>query len=202
MRKRTIPTRQRRILVDLDGIVCDTLDYWLEKIAKASGVRALVTDIDRWELEKCPPLDRVDRKIIFGVLNAPGFMRGAPKMTGAVEALKRLNVGGDLYLVTARHGENSMPETLEWCEEHLPFLDARRQTIFAYDKHIIDADVLVDDRAETLEEYHSHHPSALCVGLRYPYNERLRSLFDGGKPQYQLVDSWRAIERCIKQHLR
>lgn len=189
-----------RILIDLDGIVCDTLDYWLSKIADASGVRAQVNDITKWELEQCPPLDKVDPKIIFGLLNSPTFMAYAPEMPGAVEALRLLNSRHKVYLLTARHGRNAMPETLDWVETHLPFLNWTRQVIFCHDKSLIPADVLIDDRAENLEKYkiqwggsaHWIHHYPLCIGLAYPYNKQLQD-----DPAYHIEKDWAGILRVL-----
>ena len=69
--------KKLRILIDVDGIVANTLPYWLSKIARATetktpegrlpGVIAQVEDIKEWDLSKCPPLDKVDPKLMFGI---------------------------------------------------------------------------------------------------------------------------------------
>lgn len=81
--------------------------------------------------------------------------------------------GHEVYLVTARHGPRSMPDTLEWVQKHMPFLNAERQVIFCYNKHLIPADILIDDKAETLVKYGETHPEAALMAIRYPYNEHL-----------------------------
>ena len=170
--------RKLRILVDMDGIVCDTLPYWLQKIFNKTGVAAQIEHITQWAMDKCPPLDKVDPKVMFGMLQDPGFIYNIKPIWGAVEGLKQLTEAGhEIYLVTARHGPVSMPDTLEWVKKHLPFINAEKQTIFAYNKWVIPADVLIDDKGETLVEYSTHHPNALMVGIKYPYNEALSKNF-------------------------
>lgn len=65
-----------KILIDMDGIVCNTLPFWLKKIAEKTYDRtdpskqivAQVEDIKLWDMMKCPPLDKADPKLVFGIL--------------------------------------------------------------------------------------------------------------------------------------
>jgi len=165
--------RPLRILVDLDGIVCDTMPYWLDHIYDTVGVRAYLHDITQWALDKCPPLDKLNPKLIFSRLQDPGFMLKVPAMVGARLVLENLqNDGHEVYLVTARHGPQSMPETLTWVQQNLPTFQ-ERHLIFCYDKHLIRADVIIDDKAETLFNYKAIHQNALCLGIKYAYNDHL-----------------------------
>lgn len=164
--------KKLRILVDLDGIVANTLPYWLKRIAHKTKVVAQIEDIRQWDLHKCPPLDTVDPKIIFGLLNEDGFMENIPIFFGAAEGLQQLIADGhEIYLVTARTGLTSMPETLRWVKKNLPFINVEKQLIFCYNKELIEADVIIDDKPDTLIRYMSTHSHALALGIRYPYNE-------------------------------
>jgi len=173
-----------KILVDIDGIVADTLPYWLDRIHEEAakwfprdvyGLRpAQVGDIDQWGLENCGSLKVIHKlapQIIFGLLNKPGFMAGIPIMPGAAQTLKQLmDDSHEVLLVTARHGPVNMAETLEWVKLHLPFINAEKQLIFCYRKELIPADVLIDDKPETLNRYALAHPSALLMTINYAYN--------------------------------
>lgn len=166
-----------KILIDLDGIVCDSLPRWLQHIADKTGVVAQMFDITDWELTKCPPLDKVDPKAIFKILETPGFTAGIQPFWGAVQAVEQLvEDGHEVMLVTARHGPVSMPETLEWVQRYLPFLDVRTTVVFCHNKELIPADVIIDDRPETLVRYREAHPRALVLGIEYPYNKHLQGL--------------------------
>ncbi len=167
--------KKLRILVDIDSVAADTLPYWLDRIATDTGVRAQISDITLWDMAKCPPLTTLAPKQIFGVLQAEGFIRNVPPMPGVATALKRLmDQGHEIYLVTARHGPVSMPATIEWMKEHLPFMNPEKQLIFAYDKNLLQADIIIDDKAETLEKYLAAHPRSLAYKVNYPYNETLK----------------------------
>jgi 5'-nucleotidase len=163
-----------RILCDIDSTVCDSLQYWLDEIGARSGVYANVSQIESWSLDTCPPLDRVSPSLIYGILNEHAFNANAPVMAGAVESIKRLvDEGHDVYFVTARHGDVAIVETIAWVKKHFPFVETRERLVFMADKHLIEADVIVDDRAETLEKYRNAHPHAMCLGIRFPYNARI-----------------------------
>ena len=165
-----------KILIDMDGIVCNTLPVWLKRIAEKSKFQivAQVEDIKVWDMLKCPPLDKADPKLVFDILQERDFIRDLPPIFGAVEGVKSLiDAGHEVYLVTARHGPVSMPDTLDWVRKHMPFINAEKQTIFCYEKHLIPADILIDDKAETLVKYDETHPEAALLSIRYPYNEHL-----------------------------
>jgi uncharacterized protein len=168
-----------RILCDLDSTFCDSLPAWLDAIYKDSGVRARVEDITRWEMETCPPLDKLRPSEVFKHLETPGFTLGIPPMRGAVEVLQQLHQEGhELLFVTARYGPVAMAETLQWVERYCPLLVARESVIFAAKKHILEADMLIDDRGSLVSKYALLHPQAKVVLVGYPYNEGTERLAD------------------------
>jgi 5'(3')-deoxyribonucleotidase len=189
--------KKLRILVDIDSIVADTLPYWLDRIGKDTGVYAKVEDITLWDMAKCPPLTQVDPRSIFGVLQDPGFIENIPPISGAANVLELLkNDGHEIYLVTARHGPVSMPETLNWIRKHLPFLSAEKQVVFLYDKNLIPADIIIDDKAETVEKYVASHPKAWGMAIEYPYNAHLK-----GRERITVVSremAWPNLFRTIR----
>lgn len=194
--------KKLRILIDLDGIVADTLPYWLQRIANQSKIVAQVEDITQWGMHLCPPLDKVDAKLIYGLLQDQYFTIQIPLMYGAKQALEKLIADGhEIYLVTARHGPVSMPQTIEWVKKHLPFIDAEKQIIFAYNKRLIPADVIIDDKAETLIEYGYHHPKALRMAIKYEYNkwtaEHGVKLFDGHP---DLTNTWGSMYGYLRAY--
>ncbi len=161
-----------RILVDMDGIVTDTLPAWLKRIHEVSGVLATPEQITKWNLNENPPLDKVDPKQIFSILNEKGFNINLPQLADASHYLHQLhNVGHDISIVTARYEDNCMIETLAWLKEKMPWLNAKKKAWFIHDKYRVTADVLIDDKAETLIEYRKEHPNAHLITIDYPYNQ-------------------------------
>lgn len=189
-----------RILVDLDGIVTDTLPAWLKRLHELTGTYVKPSEITKWNLNENAPLVNVDPKVLFGILNEVGFNRNLPQMADACHYLHQLHKAGhEITLVTARYGTNCMPETLEWVKAMMPWLKADKRLWFVSDKERISADVLIDDKAETLIAYHKENPNAHLITIDYPYNkhapqETHRILKEG----YE----WEAIESYITKLTR
>lgn len=161
-----------RILVDLDGIVTDTLPSWLKRIHETTGVLARPENITKWNLNENPPLDTVPFPQLFGPLNEKDFNVNLPQMADASHYLHQLHKAGhDISIVTARYGTNCMPETLDWLKAMMPWLRTDKKLWFIADKHRVTGDVLIDDKAENLIEYRKEHPNAHLVTIDYPYNQ-------------------------------
>lgn len=191
--------RKLTVLIDIDGTIADSVPYWLDIIAQKTGVRAQMSDITQWGMHHCPPLDKVDPNLIYGVLNEPGFNSNAPVMPGAVENVRKLmDDGHEVLFPTARFGKVAMVETLDWFTAHFPFVNLKQQVCFFPNKHLIQGDIIVDDRAETLESYWSYWPYAQLIGIEQPYNTRLSA-----SPQYRMVpyrpDVWGRIYGIINK---
>jgi 5'(3')-deoxyribonucleotidase len=145
---------------------------WLEEIGRDTGVYAKLEDITEWNLCNCPPLNQLTPDQVFAPLQKPGFLRSIAIMPGAREALNAIIAAGhEVYLVTARSGAVSMAETLEWLKDKLPEFPINH-LIFCYNKEIIAADVLIDDRPENLRRFHVAHPEARLITISYPYNDK------------------------------
>lgn len=166
-----MPNKKLTIIIDVDGVVAETLTYWLDVIHSKTGVRATIEDIKVWELHKSPALAEVPAQFIYSRLQDPGFYEAIPMVPHADEFCKKLQDDGHkVYFVTARHGKVSMPETLSWFEKHMPWVK-ENQVGFFYDKERIKADVIIDDKAETLMAYQKEWPDAILLAPSYPYNE-------------------------------
>lgn len=188
-----------RILCDLDSTSADSLPHWLEAIHRDSGVRAEVEHITKWEMETCPPLDSLHPSQVFKHLETPGFTLGIPPMKDSVEVLQALQQDGhELLFVTARYGPVAMVETLLWVERHYPFLVARESVVFAAKKHVLEADMLIDDRGSLASKYALLHPQAQVILVGYNYNKGTERL----APNITRIDygpqTWEKIHAQIR----
>ena len=186
-----------RILVDVDGIITDTLPAWLQRIYETTGVRAYPHEISKWNLNENAPLDQVAIADLLAPLNKRGFTLNLPMMADADIFLKKLyDAGHDISVVTARHGGICIPETIEWFEMMMPWLSVHKKLWFCHDKHRITADVIIDDKAEYLIDYKNAHPNAYLITIDYLYNRHApASTHRVLKNGYE----WEAIESYISK---
>lgn len=165
--------KKLRIIVDMDCILVDLFTDMLKVIGQEHGLQATVEDLTQWDMAKCPPLDKMNPKDLYGIFRRPNFFRTLPPLPGALKAFKKLHDSGhQLVIVSTPSGPGSAADKYSWLAEHMPYL-SERDVFLGSHKHMVKADVIIDDRGETLEAYNREWPQALCLGIGYPYNRYL-----------------------------
>ncbi len=185
---------------DMDGILVDLTTHWLEQIAKDTGVRVGLHEIDQWSLHKCGALKTLPPDLIYGYLQKPGFFRDAPPLAGAIDSLREIAADHNIVIVSSPAGPVSAKEKYEWLAEHCPFIPVKN-VILANQKTLMRLDVLIDDHPQTVIEYADAWGGALVIGIGYEYNvgvqekhRRLVMLRDGYKDPAR---SWSTIQNLI-----
>lgn len=182
-----------RILIDLDSITVDLLQPWLNLYNADYDDHLTVEDITSWDTHlSVKPACGMK---IYDYLKRPGFFAGLKPLPGAQAAIANLYAAGHrLYMVTAAP-DGSATEKVHWVSEWLPFLNAKKQTVICFDKHIIDGDVLIDDSPKNLVNWKAAHPDKFVMGIRYPYNTNT-------KVAGLLAEGWQDTELAWKTMLR
>lgn len=166
--------KKLNILCDMDGILVDLTPYWLDCIARDTGVRVFPNEINQWSIHKCGELSTLRPDQIYGYLHQPGFFLNAPALEGAVEGLKTLHdAGHEIFICSSPSSGVSAKEKVEWLAVKAPWLKLDK-IILCNKKTMVKGDVLIDDHPETLTEYPRHWPAALALGIEYPYNRQLK----------------------------
>lgn len=185
-----------KIIIDMDGIVVNTLPTWLDRIHEETGVRAYCRDITNWNLNQNEVFEDVKPQVMWDILDEPGFTEYLPPMPEAIKNLYDLHQDGhDLSIVTARYGKHCIPETVEWLAKHMPWFNSAKGTWFGYNKDRIVADAIIDDKAETLIAYKKAHPDAHLITIDYPYNQH------APKETYRVANNVEAWTK-IRNHIR
>jgi len=153
-----------RILVDMDGVLCDLIDKWFSLYNAEYGDRLHVDALAEWGPHRYARAG----KAIYKYLTRPGFFRDLKPIPGAIEGVRALLARGhDVVVVTAaRRGHG---DKLFWIREHLPFLP-RDNVVFAHRKELVRGDVLFDDAPHNLKAF---EPYGTPVAMAYRYNEGL-----------------------------
>jgi len=157
-----------RILIDVDGTICNNLPRGLEYVEDEYGIEVSPDDITEWEYQ----FDELGITLtdVFDYLmeeRAEWYMQDLRPIESARNALDVLSSEGyEIWIVTHRHPETHHL-TQQWLDEHN----------FTYDRYVSDVpasksdvpgDVLIDD-------FHGHvHDAAEAdmygVLLDRPYN--------------------------------
>ena len=165
-----------RILIDCDGVMGDfvggVVDALNEEslVAESMGYAARprydTTMVTSWEIASCLG---VPKKRVYDLASQPGFCAALRPLAGAREGVEALRSFGDVYAVTSPIWSSPywMHERVGWLKEKMGF--DWDHIVFTSSKHILDAAVLIDDKAATIRAWCGHgSPSVSRNG--YPYN--------------------------------
>jgi len=169
-----------RVAVDMDGVLADVFEQFLDWDEKDHGVRQRPEELmGRKEMD----VFKNARKYVY----AEKFFRSLKVMANSQEVLEKIHNKYDLYIVSAAtEFPQSLPEKQEWLLEHFPFIGWEK-IVFCGSKQIIAADIMIDDHFKNLD-YFSGELSLL-------YTQPHNALTDAGR--HRRVNNWREIESIL-----
>lgn len=138
----------RRICVDMDEVMADTLSEHLRRYNQEFDEAVTVDDLIGKGLWEVAPLDRQQRLRAF--LDAEDFFEDLPLIPNAQEVLRDLTHRFEVFIATqAMTVPNSLGPKYRWLQRHFPFLPPTNY-IFCGNKAILRADYLIDDLPRNL----------------------------------------------------
>lgn len=138
-----------KILIDLDNVLINTGEAWVERLNHVHHTTVKYDDIVDWDITKFFP--SLTPEEIYKPLRDPCLWRSVKPIDGAATTMKRLIADGyDLYIVTA-----SSPDTIGIkynlvIKDFYEFIDMNH-IIVTSSKQMIKGDVLIDDAPFNLE---------------------------------------------------
>lgn len=138
-----------RILIDMDGTLSKMEEMWLLKYNDLYDDDLTVEDITCWDVYEFA--NKCSNKQLYDIIHEPGFFLLPEPLEGSVEVLEELCENHEVYIVTAGHPRTG-PDRMTWIELHYPFFDSTH-VIFCFYKHLIKADILIDDGLHNLEKF-------------------------------------------------
>lgn len=151
-----------RILVDMDGVLCNLIEKWFTTYNKEYGDDLCIDKQVEWGPHRYAKAG----KSVYKYLSMPGFFRDLRPIPGAIDGMRSLiERGHDVVVVTA--ARNGHRDKIDWLRERLPFLD-QNNIVFAHRKYLVRGDILFDDAPHNLEAF---EPYGQPVAMAYPYNE-------------------------------
>ena len=155
-----IETIGTRILIDLDNTIAD----WDGELFRQ------LPDLDRskrvtnWCIYKCFP-ENINE--IQQVICKAGFYENLPPIPNAIESVKALSLNGySICFVTAPPENNihAIPDKISWIRKHFGN-DFVSKLIFTSQKHMVDGDILIDDKVYDMKS------NWIQIVYAQPYNE-------------------------------
>jgi 5'-nucleotidase len=141
----------RRICVDMDEVMADTLAEHLRRYNQAFEEEITADELAGKGLWEVAPLDRQTELRAF--LNAEDFFEDLALMPGAQQVLKGLSVRFEVFIATqAMSVPNSLGPKYRWLQRHFSFIPPTHY-VFCGDKSILRADYLIDDLPRNLERF-------------------------------------------------
>ncbi len=174
-----------RLLLDMDGVVADTVGHWL-KLYNAKYFDNLInSDIKEWDVHKFVKPEC--GMAVYNFINEEGFFQHLKPMDGVVEAFAELtHRGHDLVIVTAapRSGKTALYDKSMWLKKHIPDFDTKN-VIATHRKDAVIGDLLLDDGPHNIEAF----PNRTVV-FDQTWNQDVKSTFR--------VKSWAEFVSLIK----
>jgi 5'-nucleotidase len=169
-----------RIAVDMDGVLADVFEQFLDWDERDTGKRKnreAITGIS--ELEAFP----LARKYVY----TENFFRTLAVIKDSQRVLSRLNERYEVFIVSAAtEFPQSLPEKQAWLSEHFSFIPWQ-QIVFCGSKKIIAADIMIDDHFKNLDHFTGH----TTLLFSQPHN----LLHDAGR--HRRVNSWQEIAEIL-----
>ncbi len=161
-----------RLLIDMDGVLADFEQGFLNRWRELYPERPFVSLAERNSFYLTEQYSTEYRQDIWTIINAPGFFRDLPVMTGCIAALNEMeSLGIDPLICTTplRQYQHCVLEKYEWVDEHLG-PDWTKRIILTTDKTVVDGTFLIDDKVN-------------IKGRRSPYWEHL--IYDWPQNRYE-----------------
>ena len=141
----------RRICVDMDEVMADTLAEHLRRYNQTFEEEITTQDLAGKGLWEVAPLDR--RAELRAFLDAEDFFEDLALIAGAQEVLTDLSERYEIFIATqAMTVPNSLGPKYRWLQLHFPFIPPTHY-VFCGNKSILRADYLIDDLPRNLERF-------------------------------------------------
>ncbi len=168
-----------RLGIDLDGVVANFTQGWMNFYNRQFGTRLSVADSQRWhdlvELTHFADIDEFWKWC--SDLNGRSVFWHLEPFPGAIEALRSLDEAGHEIVILTTKPSFAIDDTHEWIETHL--VPASEIHILE-EKWLVDCDVYLDDGPHVLPGLVEHRPAATVCRYVRPWNEPVPGALDVG----------------------
>ena len=137
-----------RILVDMDDVLENFTECWVEYLNARYGTVVSITDITEWDMSHAFPT--LSREQIYSAEFEDDFWDGFKPVPGAARVLEKLiSEGHEIFIVTATSYQNVKAKMDRALFRFYPFLKWE-QVVITSCKQMVKGDVLIDDGPHNL----------------------------------------------------
>ena len=167
-----------RIILDVDGVIADCIEYVNQRINNEFYTSYTHDDIVTFYFmsESAGILTKEECAYAKEVFAEDGFALFLNPIKGAIKATRKLiESENEILFVTSQWYSSST-----WCSDRYQWLvnffgkeNVDNNLSFNHNKALIPADVFIDDKIENCKDYKAAHPSAHVILFRQPWNNIL-----------------------------
>lgn len=170
-------TNKIRIAIDMDEVIADTIDKFIEVYQRDHRVDIALEQMHGKEFHELLP-DRLNDSW-RDYVNQPGFFRDLKVMPGSQQVVKALCEKYDVYVVSAAmEFPNSLLDKHDWLAEHFPFISWKNIIFCGY--KIVDVQIMIDDRIRNFAGFNGRK-----LLFSSPHNFQVT--------EYERVNSWAEV---------
>ncbi len=171
-----------RILIDMDDVIADAIERFLEWYERDFGIRYTKDDLKGTKLHMIVPEEH--RKIVKEYPHREDFFKDLPVMENSREVVEELHNRFEVYIASAAmEFPYSLPHKNKWLDEHFPFIHWKRR-IFCGDKSVLKGDILIDDHDFNLSVFDGR-----AIMFSSPHNLK--------DTKYERLDNWLDAEKLF-----
>ncbi len=140
-----------RIFVDMDEVIADTYGAHIEIYNTEFNGQLSPESCAGKEVWHMVPEAHQDS--VRQHARRRGFFRDLKVIPNSIMILEELSKKHDIYIASAAmQFPNSLEEKSEWLDQHFPFIPWQNRILCGH-KHILNGDVLIDDRSYNLQHF-------------------------------------------------
>ncbi len=139
------------LFVDMDEVIADAYGAHIELYNREFGANLSLSDCYGKEVWQCVPEEH--QQSVRKHASRIGFFRDLKPIEASREVLRELMDKYELYIASAAmQYPNSLKEKSDWLDKYFPYIPWQNR-ILCGDKHILNGDILIDDRSYNLQKF-------------------------------------------------
>lgn len=168
--------KQLTILLDLDDVLNNQNEIWVDVLDQRYGRKVSVEDITDWDMRLAFP--GLNDGELYGPVHSGELISSMTATMDAVLYTKMWHDNGHkLYVVTSTSAENAEAK-IQWLFRHYTWFD-RDRFIMCRHKNMVFGDILIDDAIHNLKamKWDGANPNCMCVCMDKPWNRSAENEF-------------------------